>query len=88
MFARDRELSHAIDMYNSALELGRYATPGTAQYAEAMQRVAAASNVARHARDDLRPLLPLVDHEGTRDDLNKTIETTRELESRCLEILG
>jgi hypothetical protein len=88
MLARDRELADAIDAFNGALESGRYAAPGTHQYGEAMRRIAAVAAIARNARDDVRPWLTLVDHEGVREDLDKTVALTRDLEQRCLEILG
>jgi tetratricopeptide (TPR) repeat protein len=88
MEARDRELSQAIDIFNSAIDLARGAEYGSPAYYEAMRRFRAVLGVATEARDDLLPLMPIVDHAGVRDDMNKTIETTRELEARCLRIMN
>ena len=88
MSARDRELSQAIDAYNGAIDIGRRAEYGSPAYFEANRRIRAALDVATTARNDLYPLMPLVDHAEVRDDINKTIETTRELEARCLRVLS
>jgi tetratricopeptide (TPR) repeat protein len=88
MDARDRELSAAIEMYNGAIDLGSDSYPGSPMYAEALRRIATAARVAAAARDDLRPLIPLVDHAGARDDMNKTMDVSRELEQRCLNVLN
>lgn len=88
MSARDRELARAIETYNGAIGLGSDAYPGSPAHAEAMRRIASCAQIAAAARDDVRPLLPLIDHEGARDDINKTVEMSRELERRCLAILN
>lgn len=85
--ARQREIDQAIDLFNSGIDLGNDAYPGSPAYLEAMRRFEAVAGVMSAARADLRPWLPLVDHEGVREDLNRTVETTREVEQRCLEIL-
>lgn len=87
MLARDREMSEAIDLFNSAIDLGRHAEYGSPAHREAMRRVSFALNVARSAREDLRAWPPLLDHKGAADGINATIEQTRELERRCLNIL-
>jgi hypothetical protein len=88
MNARDREISEAIDVFNAAIDLGQYAEVGSPAYREAMRRIAAVSDVARAARKDLLPWPPIVDHEAVVEGLNQSLEQTRELERRCLDILN
>ena len=86
--ARAREFDQAVDVFNSAIDLGGSAPPGSPAYSEALQRCRRVSATCRAIRDELRPWVPIVDHEGVREDLDKLIESSRELEGRCLEILG
>ena len=88
MQARDREMNEAVDLFNGALALGRYAEVGSPAYSEAMRRIATAATIARQARQDLLVWLPILDHQGVIEDINKTIEHARELENRCLNILN
>ena len=86
--ARARDHDQAVDVFNSAIDLGHSAQPGSPAYTEALSRFRAVANTCRAIRDDIRPWLPIVDHEGVRQDLDRLIDLTRQLESRCLEILG
>ena len=88
MHARDIEMNDAVDVFNSALSLGRYADIGSPAYAEAMRRIAAAATVARQARQDLGPWLLVLEHEAVIADINQTIEHARDLENRCLKLLN
>jgi hypothetical protein len=88
MLARDRDISQAIDLYNGALDRGRYAAPDSYQYRQALQAIARAADAVRAARADLLPWVPLVDHAGAREDIEKSIAMTRELERKALEILN
>lgn len=88
MSARDREMEQAIDVFNDALDVGSRVPPGTSAYADVLNRISVCARVASDARDDLLPFLPIVDHAGAREDIEKTVEMTRELERRCLNILN
>jgi tetratricopeptide (TPR) repeat protein len=86
--ARARRFDEGVDVFNEAIDIGGNAEPGSPAYMEALRRIDATANMCRSIRDELRRWVPLVDHEGVRDDLNKVIEMTRELEGRALEILS
>jgi hypothetical protein len=88
MNARDREMSEAIDLFNGALSMGKYAEYGSPAYREAIRSIGVALEVARAARRDLISWPPIVEHEGVLEGLNQTLEQTRELERRCLDILN
>lgn len=86
--ARASAHDQAIDVFNSALDLGGRAQPGSPAYTEALNRVHTVVGVCRQIRDEMRPWVPIVDHEGVRNDIDQLVESTRKLEARCLEILN
>ena len=88
MNARDNEMSEAIDLFNGAVNMGQYAEYGSPAYREAMRRIGVALEVARSARRDLLPWPPIIEHEGVLEGLNQSLEQTREIERRCLEIMN
>lgn len=88
MLARDRELDEAVDVFNSALEMGKYAEYGSPAYREAMRRLEVVLDVARSARADLIIWPRLLEHEAVVKDINISLEQSRELERRCLDLLN
>jgi hypothetical protein len=88
MNARGRNFDEAVDVYNGAIDLGAGAQPGSPAYIEALRRCDGVSKTCHSIRDEIRQWVPIVDHTGVRDDLNKLIELTRELEGKCLAILN
>jgi tetratricopeptide (TPR) repeat protein len=88
LHARARDFDEGVDVFNAAIDLGGNAEPGSPAYMEALRRFDATANMCRSIRDELRRWVPIVDHEGVRDELNKLIEMTRDLEGRALEILS
>jgi tetratricopeptide (TPR) repeat protein len=86
--ARARDYDNTVEVFNSAIDLGHGAQPGSPAYAQALTRIRAVANTCRAIRDEIHPWLPIVDHQGVRQDLDQLIDSTREVEGRCLEIIG
>jgi hypothetical protein len=86
--AGERELDRAIDIFNTSLDLGGRAEPGSPAYSEALGRFRSVASICRSIRDEMLPWVTIVDREDVRGGLDKLIEATRDLEHRCLEILG
>jgi hypothetical protein len=86
--ARGRDFDASVDIFNLAIEIGGRAEPGSPAYAEVLRRLHGVAASCRSVRDDLRMWAPIVDHENVRNDLNKLIESSREVEGRCLSILS
>jgi hypothetical protein len=88
MKARGRDFDESVDLFNSAIDLGGQAQPGSPAYLKALERCQATANSCGAIRQEIRGWVPIVDHEGVREDLNELIEMTRDLERRCMEILN
>ncbi len=84
----EREFNRSVELYNGALDLGRYEPPGTPAYQQALARTREALAVARQVREAASPWLLIVEHDGLRTDYKEIVTGAQDIERRCLEILS